>query len=56
MPRQTLENHKKRIVSRRRFQTLRLIGEQVAESLSGNFLRNSRYLKSIAFFDLFGFK
>ena len=38
VPRQTLENHKKRIVSRRRFQTLRLIGEQVAESLSGNFL------------------
>ena len=37
-PRQTLENHKKPIVSRRRFETLRLIGEQVAESLSGNFL------------------
>jgi len=37
-PRQTLENHKKPIVFRRRFETLRLIGEQVAESLSGNFL------------------
>ncbi len=29
---------KKRIMSRRRFETLCRIGEQVAESLSGNFL------------------